>query len=143
MRQNELKRPPGAKRSRKRLGRGDGSGHGSFSGRGMKGQLSRSGHGIRPGFEGGQLPLAKALPSIRGFTNNFRTQYHLVNLAPSKHAAAILHRDSSLCLVEQHDGEYDSEAEEDEQEQAARLAALEETPSHDAWELRHDAAEDD
>jgi large subunit ribosomal protein L15 len=46
----------------------------------MKGQRSRSGHGIRPGFEGGQLPLVKALPSIRGFTNNFRTHYHLVNL---------------------------------------------------------------
>ena len=80
MRQNELKSPPGAKRSRKRLGRGDSSGHGSFSGRGMKGQRSRSGHGIRPGFEGGQNPLVKALPSIRGFTNIFRTHYHLVNL---------------------------------------------------------------
>jgi len=80
MRQNELKNPSGVKQSRKRVGRGDGSGHGSFSGRGMKGQRSRSGHGIRPGFEGGQNPLVKALPSIRGFTNNFRTQYHIVNL---------------------------------------------------------------
>ena len=80
MRQNELSPPKGAKKSRKRRGRGDGSGHGSFSGRGMKGQNSRSGGGVRPGFEGGQLPLIKGLPSMRGFTNIFRTFYSVVNL---------------------------------------------------------------
>jgi len=80
MRQHELRAPKNARRPRKRVGRGDGSGHGSFSGRGVKGQNSRSGGGVRPGFEGGQLPLAKALPSMRGFTNIFRKEYDAVNL---------------------------------------------------------------
>ena len=80
MRQHELRAPKGARRPRKRVGRGDGSGHGSFSGRGVKGQNSRSGGGVRPGFEGGQLPLTKALPSMRGFTNIFRKEYDAVNL---------------------------------------------------------------
>lgn len=80
MRQHELSAPAGARRPRKRVGRGDGSGHGSFSGRGVKGQNSRSGGGVRPGFEGGQLPLTKALPSMRGFTNIFRKEYDAVNL---------------------------------------------------------------
>ena len=80
MRQHELRPAKGARRSRKRVGRGDGSGHGSFSGRGMKGQNSRSGGGVRPGFEGGQLPLTKALPRMRGFTNIFRMEYNVVNL---------------------------------------------------------------
>jgi len=70
----------GARRTRKRLGRGDASGHGSYSGRGMKGQKSRSGASIRPGFEGGQLPLIKGLPMKRGFTNIFKTKYHLINV---------------------------------------------------------------
>ena len=80
MRQHDLRAPKGARRPRKRVGRGDGSGHGSFSGRGVKGQSSRSGGGVRPGFEGGQLPLTKALPSMRGFTNIFRKEYDPVNL---------------------------------------------------------------
>ena len=71
---------PGARRARKRIGRGDASGHGSYAGRGMKGQKSRSGKGVRPGFEGGQLPLIKGLPMKRGFTNIFKKQYHLVKL---------------------------------------------------------------
>ena len=70
----------GARRSRKRLGRGDASGHGSYCGRGMKGAKSRSGHGPRPGYEGGQLPLIKGLPMKRGFTNIFKKQYSLVKL---------------------------------------------------------------
>ena len=78
--QSSLRPPKGAKRPRKRIGRGDGSGHGSFSGRGQKGQNSRSGGGVRPGFEGGQLPISKALPSIRGFTNIFRKEFSIVNL---------------------------------------------------------------
>ncbi|MDC0035311.1 50S ribosomal protein L15 [Chloroflexi bacterium] len=67
-------------RKRKRIGRGDGSGNGSFSGKGMKGQNSRSGGGVRPGFEGGQLPIIKRMPSLRGFTNIFKTKFHVVNL---------------------------------------------------------------
>jgi large subunit ribosomal protein L15 len=73
-------RPSRSKKNKKRVGRGDASGFGSFSGRGMKGQNSRSGGGVRPGFEGGQLPLIKRLPSLRGFNNVFKTQYNIVNL---------------------------------------------------------------
>ena len=80
MQQHDLKPPRGAKRARKRVGRGDGSGSGSYSGRGMKGQNSRSGGGVRPGFEGGQIALIKSLPMIRGFTNVFRKEYSVVNL---------------------------------------------------------------
>ena len=80
MQQHELRPPKGAKRPRKRVGRGDSSGHGSYSGRGMKGQKSRSGGGVRLGFQGGQLPLIKSLPTLRGFTNIFRTEYSVVNL---------------------------------------------------------------
>ena len=70
----------GARRARKRIGRGDAAGQGSTAGRGMKGQKSRSGKGLRPGFEGGQLPLIKGLPMKRGFTNVFKTYYSLVKL---------------------------------------------------------------
>ena len=80
MRQHELRPPRGARRPRKRVGRGDGSGHGSFSGRGLKGQNSRAGGGVRLGFEGGQNPLIKALPKMRGFTNIFRKESWVVNL---------------------------------------------------------------
>ena len=62
------------------MGRGDASGHGSYSGRGMKGQKSRSGTSVRLGFEGGQLPLIKGLPMKRGFTNIFKKRYHLVKV---------------------------------------------------------------
>ena len=78
--QNELKPPAGSKRNRKRTGRGDGTGHGSYSGRGVKGQKARSGGGVRLGFEGGQLPIVKRLPRKRGFTNIFKTEYSIVNL---------------------------------------------------------------
>jgi len=81
MKQHTLIRPNMAARPRKRVGRGDGSGHGSFSGRGVKGQNSRSGGGVRLGFEGGQLPLIKKLPMMRGFTNIFRTEHQVVNLS--------------------------------------------------------------
>ncbi len=80
MEQNNLKPPIGAKHKRKRVGRGDGSGHGTYSGRGCKGQKSRSGGGVRLGFEGGQLPLIKRLPRKRGFVNIFKTKYNIVNL---------------------------------------------------------------
>ncbi len=81
MKQNELKPSLGAKRRRKRVGRGDGSGHGTYAGRGCKGQKSRSGGGVRLGFEGGQLPLIKRLPRKRGFTNIFKTEYNVVNVS--------------------------------------------------------------
>ena len=80
MRQDELAPAPGAKKNRKRVGRGDGSGHGTYSGRGCKGQKSRAGYKMRPGFEGGQLPLIKRLPQKRGFTNIFRTEYNVINI---------------------------------------------------------------
>ncbi len=80
MRQHELRPPRGARKARKRVGRGDGSGHGSYSGRGLKGQNSRSGGGVRPGFEGGQQPLITRLDKLPGFTNIFRTEYNVVNL---------------------------------------------------------------
>ena len=80
MRQNELHPVPGAKKDRKRVGRGDGSGNGTYSGRGMNGQKSRAGYSRRPGFEGGQLPLVKRLPQKRGFVNIFRKEYSAINL---------------------------------------------------------------
>ncbi len=72
---------PGSRKARKRVGRGDGSGHGTYSGRGCKGQKSRAGYRMKPGFEGGQLPLIRRLPRKRGFTNIFRIEYSVVNLA--------------------------------------------------------------
>jgi large subunit ribosomal protein L15 len=76
-----LSPPKGARKRRKRVGRGDAAGQGSYAGRGMKGQKSRSGPGVRPGFEGGQLPLIKGLPMKRGFTNRFKTYYSLVKIS--------------------------------------------------------------
>jgi len=80
MRQDELSPAPGSKKRRKRVGRGDGSGHGTYSGRGCKGQKSRSGYKMIRGFEGGQLPLIRRLPRKRGFTNIFRTDYSIVSV---------------------------------------------------------------
>ena len=80
MKQNELRPPAGSKHKRKRVGRGVGSGHGTYSCRGIKGQKSRSGGGVRPLFEGGQNPLVKRLPHKRGFTNIFRREYAIVNV---------------------------------------------------------------
>lgn len=71
----------GSKKSKKRVGRGTGSGHGKTSGRGTKGQKSRSGPGVRRGFEGGQLPIMKRMPYKRGFTNIFRAEWEVVNLS--------------------------------------------------------------
>lgn len=76
---NTLKPARGANRKNKRVGRGMGSGHGKTSARGYNGQLSRSGASVRPGFEGGQMPLYRRLPK-RGFTNIFRKEYVAVNL---------------------------------------------------------------
>lgn len=80
MRQDELHPSIGAKRKRKRIGRGPGSGHGTYACRGLKGQKSRSGGGVGFRFEGGQTPLVKRLPHTRGFTNIFKKKYSLVNV---------------------------------------------------------------
>jgi large subunit ribosomal protein L15 len=77
---NNLRRPEGANRGKKRLGRGPGSGKGKTSGKGHKGQKARTGHhGIPAWFEGGQMPLQRRVPK-RGFKNPFRTEYEIVNL---------------------------------------------------------------
>lgn len=76
---NNLKPAKGANRKNKRVGRGIGGGHGKTSTRGYKGQMSRSGTRVRPGFEGGQMPLYRRLPK-RGFHNIFRTEYSVVNV---------------------------------------------------------------
>ena len=80
MKLHELKPNEGSVQTRKRVGRGPGSGLGKTSGKGHKGQNARSGGGVRPGFEGGQLPLFRRLPK-RGFNNyEFRTEYAVVNV---------------------------------------------------------------
>ena len=81
MKLHELSPAPGSNKERKRKGRGIGSGHGKTAGRGHKGQWARSGGGVRPGFEGGQLPLYRKLPK-RGFDNSkFAKKYAIVNLS--------------------------------------------------------------
>jgi len=79
MKIHELQPAPGSRKTRKRVGRGTGSGMGKTSTRGHKGQNARSGGGVRPGFEGGQNPLYRRLPK-RGFNNPFRKEYAIVNL---------------------------------------------------------------
>ena len=79
MKLHELKPAEGAVKSRKRLGRGTATGQGKTAGRGQKGQKSRSGGGVRVGFEGGQMPLARRLPK-RGFKNPFTKEYTEVNV---------------------------------------------------------------
>jgi len=76
---SNLESPPGANKKKKRLGRGDSSGHGGTSTKGHKGQKSRSGGFHKAGFEGGQMPLYRRLPK-RGFTNPFRQEFSLVNV---------------------------------------------------------------
>ncbi len=79
MKLNELSPAPGSRTSSKRLGRGVGSGKGKTAGRGTKGYNSRSGGGVRPGYEGGQMPLQRRLPK-RGFTNIFRKRIAVINI---------------------------------------------------------------
>lgn len=79
MRIHTIQPAPGAVTSPKRLGRGTGSGLGKTSGKGHKGQWARSGGGVRIGFEGGQMPLTRRLPK-RGFTNNWRKEYSVINI---------------------------------------------------------------
>ena len=79
MRIHELKKPEGSTKAPKRIGRGQGTGQGTTAGRGMNGQNSRSGGGVRLGFEGGQMPLYRRLPK-RGFTNKWAKEYAEVNV---------------------------------------------------------------
>jgi large subunit ribosomal protein L15 len=83
MRLNDLSPMKGSFKKRKRVGRGPGSGHGKTSCRGHKGQKARSGANIRPGFEGGQMPLQRRLPK-RGFTNIFKKEYEVINIKDLK-----------------------------------------------------------
>ncbi|WP_438348986.1 50S ribosomal protein L15 [Paenibacillus sp. FA6] len=87
MKLHELSSAPGSKKERKRVGRGPSSGTGKTSGRGHKGQNSRSGGGVRPGFEGGQNPLYRRLPK-RGFTNPTRKEYAIINIEDLNNFAA-------------------------------------------------------
>ena len=80
MQLHDLRPNPGAKKNRKRIGRGNSSGHGTTAGRGSNGQLSRSGGGKGAGFEGGQTPLAMRLPKLPGFKNRNRVEYTPVNV---------------------------------------------------------------
>ncbi|MCC6166782.1 MAG: 50S ribosomal protein L15 [Caldilineaceae bacterium] len=80
MKLHDLRPAEGATKKRKRVGRGTGSGKGKTSGRGTKGQNARSGGGVRFSFEGGQLPLVKRLPKLRGFNNRFKVYYTAINL---------------------------------------------------------------
>ncbi len=80
MKLHELSPAPGSVRESKRIGRGHGSGQGKTAGKGHKGQKARAGHGMRPGFEGGQMPLQRRVPK-RGFNNIFAKEYVTVNVA--------------------------------------------------------------
>lgn len=80
MKMDDLQPNKGANQSKRRVGRGHGSGRGKTAGRGTKGQNSRAGGGVRPGFEGGQLPIQRRMPYKRGFTNVWRTQWETVNV---------------------------------------------------------------
>jgi len=119
MKSHELHAPKGARKSRKRVGRGIAAGQGKSAGRGTKGQAARSGGVKGPYFEGGQLPLVRRLPFRRGFTNIFKVQYIPVNLyrlegfepnqevSPETLAAAGIIQSSSLPVAILGDGEID------------------------------------
>ncbi|MCL4489429.1 MAG: 50S ribosomal protein L15 [Chloroflexi bacterium] len=80
MKLHDLRPAVGSKKPRRRVGRGISAGQGKTAGRGTKGQRARTGRGIKPYFEGGQLPLVRRLPHTRGFTNIFRVEYQVVNV---------------------------------------------------------------
>ncbi len=118
IKQHNLQAPPGARRARKRAGRGDAGSRGSYSGRGVKGQKSRSGSGPRTGMEGWQLPWIKGMPKKRGFRHPFPRTYALVNLkrleerfqaddevTPERLAQAGLIRDAALPVKVLGDGQ--------------------------------------
>ncbi len=80
MKLHDLKSNPGSRKKPTRKGRGDAAGQGSFSGRGVKGQKARAGGGVRLGFEGGQTPLLRRTPKLKGFKNPTRIEYTIMNL---------------------------------------------------------------
>ena len=80
MREDLIGSQQGARKNKKRIGRGNAAGQGTYAGRGLKGQKSRSGKGVKRGFEGGQNRMIKGLPMKRGFTNIFKTEYELITL---------------------------------------------------------------
>jgi large subunit ribosomal protein L15 len=90
-----LKAPEGSRKKKKRVGRGDGSGHGGTAGKGAKGQNARSGHSVRPNFEGGQMPLTRRIPK-RGFKNPMRRIIEIVNIEQLKGFAqgTVIDRDT-------------------------------------------------
>ena len=97
LRLNTLSPSKGARKAKKRIGRGPGSGFGKTAGRGHKGARSRSGYSSKPGFEGGQMPLHRRLPK-RGFTNIFKKEYAIVSLTDLDRfeAGTIVNRDTLL-----------------------------------------------
>ncbi len=97
MKLHELPPAAGSKHSRKRVGRGPGSGLGKTAGKGHKGGQSRSGYSLRPGFEGGQMPLVRRVPK-RGFTNPFRIDYAVINVG----ALAVLGKAVTPELMAEH-----------------------------------------
>lgn len=89
MKLHDLQPAPGSNRPRKRVGRGHGSGHVKTAGRGTKGQNSRAGGRVRPGFEGGQNPIYRRMPYKRGFKNKFRIEYEILNLGDIEKFALV------------------------------------------------------
>ena len=109
MKLHDLQPTPGSKHRRRRVGRGESSGLGKTSGKGHKGQKSRSGASIRPGFEGGQMPLARRLPK-KGFNNaQFKTQYAIVNVSDleTKFAEGDTVNEESLRALDMVKGTFD------------------------------------
>mgnify|MGYP003455177052 CR=1 FL=1 len=108
---DRLKAPKGANQKKTRRGRGEGSGLGKPSGRGGKGQTARSGGNIKPGFEGGQMPLQRRVPKLRGFNNPFRVAYQGINLdvleecgldeisPESLHAKGLVHKGALVKIL--------------------------------------------
>ncbi len=94
-----LRPPEGSRKKKKRVGRGDGSGHGGTAGKGAKGQNARSGHSVRPGFEGGQMPLYRRLPK-RGFKNPLRRIIATVNIEQLKRfpEGSVIDRETLLTV---------------------------------------------
>jgi large subunit ribosomal protein L15 len=94
-----LKPPAGSRKKKKRVGRGDGSGHGGTAGKGSKGQNARSGHSVRPGFEGGQMPLSRRLPKI-GFKNPMRRIIATINIDQLKRfpEGSVVDRETLLAM---------------------------------------------
>jgi large subunit ribosomal protein L15 len=100
MQLNDLSPAPGSTKKRKRVGRGNASGHGTTSGRGDKGQNSRAGGGKGPGFEGGQNPLHMRLPKLPGFKNRWRQEFEVVNVGRLEELYADGDRVDAQSLVE-------------------------------------------